>query len=101
MTVPIHFLPHDLGPGRVALPAVFPEAAGELRGQLAGFRITHPRGGVEGAPPCHENGSWIPTHAEAEAWTLVSLEPLHLEPSLLCRACGDHGFIRDGKWVPA
>ena len=28
-------------------------------------------------------------------------EPLTLSPSLLCRACGDHGFIREGKWVRA
>lgn len=34
-------------------------------------------------------------------WTLVSLDPLHVEPSLLCRACGSHGFIRDGGWVGA
>ena len=24
-----------------------------------------------------------------------------LAPSILCRACGEHGFLRDGKWVPA
>ena len=45
-------------------------------------------------------------------WDLLSLHPLHIEPSLLCRShlwrsghdeeeCGDHGFIRDGKWVKA
>lgn len=34
-------------------------------------------------------------------WDLVSEEPLTLSPSLLCLACGHHGFIRDGKWVPA
>lgn len=34
-------------------------------------------------------------------WTLESLDPLTLSPSLLCRDCGDHGFIRDGRWVPA
>ena len=33
-------------------------------------------------------------------WTLVAYDPLTVAPSLLC-ACGDHGFIRDGKWVPA
>jgi len=33
--------------------------------------------------------------------TLVSEDPLHIEPSILCRACGDHGFIRDGRWQPA
>ena len=31
---------------------------------------------------------------------LVAYDPLTVAPSLLC-ACGDHGFIRDGKWVPA
>jgi hypothetical protein len=33
-------------------------------------------------------------------WELVSADPLTLSPSLLCE-CGDHGFIREGKWVPA
>lgn len=46
-------------------------------------------------------------------WQLVSLTPLHIEPSVLCcwiesesdggdgQECADHGFIRDGRWVPA
>ena len=34
-------------------------------------------------------------------WTLEGKEPLTISPSLLCRACGSHGFIRDGKWVSA
>lgn len=34
-------------------------------------------------------------------WTVESWEPLTVAPSLLCRRCGDHGFIRDGRWVPA
>lgn len=34
-------------------------------------------------------------------WRVVSWEPLMLEPSLLCRVCGDHGFVKNGKWVPA
>jgi hypothetical protein len=34
-------------------------------------------------------------------WTLESKEPLTVSPSLLCRSCGSHGFIRDGKWVQA
>jgi hypothetical protein len=33
-------------------------------------------------------------------WTVESWEPLTLSPSLLCQ-CGDHGHIRDGKWIPA
>lgn len=34
-------------------------------------------------------------------WTVESWEPLTLSPSLGCRACGDHGFIRSGRWVRA
>ena len=34
-------------------------------------------------------------------WTVVNWEPLTLVPSILCRACGDHGWIRNGVWVPA
>jgi hypothetical protein len=34
------------------------------------------------------------------AWTVESWEPLTCSPSLLCH-CGDHGFIRGGKWVRA
>ena len=40
-------------------------------------------------------------HGTIETWDLISKEPLTLSPSLLCRACGDHGFIRDGRWVKA
>ena len=38
---------------------------------------------------------------EHSRWRVTSWDPLTVEPSLLCRACGDHGFIRGGKWVPA
>lgn len=33
-------------------------------------------------------------------WTVESLWPLTLSPSLLCRDCGHHGYIRQGVWVP-
>jgi hypothetical protein len=47
--------------------------------------------------------------AKAESWlvsgtrghTLVSRDPLHLEPSLLWACCGMHGWIRDGRWQAA
>ena len=36
------------------------------------------------------------------AHTLMSLSPLHLEPSVYWSSCcGIHGFIREGKWVDA
>jgi hypothetical protein len=47
---------------------------------------------------------WIPFNGiegEKRGWDVLSVEPLTLSPSLLCRACGHHGFIREGKWVPA
>jgi hypothetical protein len=34
------------------------------------------------------------------AWRVLSWEPLTLDPSLQCH-CGDHGHIREGRWVPA
>lgn len=36
-----------------------------------------------------------------QGWDVVQREPLTLSPSILCRACGSHGFIREGKWVQA
>lgn len=33
-------------------------------------------------------------------WTVHSMDPLHIEPSVLC-SCGHHGWIRGGAWVPA
>lgn len=56
--------------------------------------------------PCIK-ASWVPfdiRHGEARlagGWTLHATEPLHVEPSILCRACGDHGFIREGRWQRA
>ena len=36
---------------------------------------------------------------EHSFWTVETWEPLTLTPSLLCQ-CGDHGWIREGCWVP-
>lgn len=36
-----------------------------------------------------------------EVWDVQSLDPLTITPSVLCRTCGDHGHITNGKWVPA
>jgi hypothetical protein len=56
---------------------------------------------LEGAPEdriVHE-GRWVA--AGTSAHTLVSRDPLHLEPSLLWRCCGTHGWVRGGVWIPA
>lgn len=38
--------------------------------------------------------------AKRPVWQVISLVPLHIEPSILC-GCGAHGFIRDDVWVDA
>ncbi len=45
-----------------------------------------------------QNADWP---ASAPKWDLISEDPLTLSPSILCRACGSHGWIRDGVWVEA
>lgn len=45
--------------------------------------------------------AWAKDMTTLETWDVQSFEPLSMTPSLLCRACKDHGFITRGKWVPA
>lgn len=33
--------------------------------------------------------------------TIEQRQPLTIAPSILCSDCGTHGFIRNGRWVPA
>lgn len=33
---------------------------------------------------------------------IESADPIHIEPSILCPSgCGDHGFVREGRWIAA
>lgn len=41
------------------------------------------------------------TTEQGPKWTVESWDPLTLSPSLQCRSCAHHGFIREGRWVPA
>ena len=89
----------DLGDGH---KIIFSEYKGQLR---VGGDVVHPA--VEGK--CSGHG-WISFRGRAweqafeqslPSWEVVSEEPLTLSPSVLCRACGDHGNIVQGKWVRA
>lgn len=90
----------DLGDGH---RIVFSDYKGEKR---VGANVLHPP--VEGKCGgdgwiAFEDTSWsrqYTTHPIA-TWKVESNEPFTISPSILCRACGDHGFIRDGKWVRA
>lgn len=42
-----------------------------------------------------------PENVQGARWQLVTAEPLTINPSVLCGTCGLHGFIREGRWVPA
>lgn len=37
--------------------------------------------------------------ADRPRWSVESWDPLTISPSVLC-SCGDHGFIRNGRWEP-
>jgi len=50
-------------------------------------------------PPCEGLISWC-VECERPAWTLHSLEPLHVEPSIACsQHPHHHGWIRGDSWV--
>lgn len=89
----------DLGDGHCI---VFAEYRGEKR---VGGNVLHPpvEGKCGGAGwIAFEGRSWARSfEGNIATWKVKNDEPLTLSPSILYRACGDHGFIRDGKWVRA
>lgn len=87
----------------------------EDSGPVAGVIVNHPHGHCDacGRPEATkpgekcvgsvifdtpENRQRMPGHKAF--WTVESLEPLTLSPSIRC-GCGHHGWIQNGKWVPA
>ncbi len=83
----------DIGHGVTISPSLY-------EGQVAGIVEEHdsPTGRCSGyvrlrRPPNDE--------ATRPSWVVEQEEPLTLSPSVLCTTCGHHGFIREGKWVPA
>lgn len=81
---------------------VFSEYQGEAN---VGATIAHKK------PDGTECGGWIAIEGRSWAksfdpgsiatWTITQESPLTLTPSILCRACGDHGFVTNGRWVRA
>lgn len=70
----------------------------------AGYIQTHGRHNGDGQ--CESGGLFdLPGIRDAfpgrAVWQVESWEPLTLSPSLLCSVCGNHGFVRNGAWVPA
>jgi hypothetical protein len=80
------------------------------RGQIIGLIEHHPKPDQD-APGFDPLGFYCGGYirwdgSEKAKHQLISGAPgdeehLTIAPSLLCRTCGNHGFIRDGRWVPA
>lgn len=74
--------------------------------EKAGVFVRHPNLKVPGELCESAINFDIPEMVKAKlgaghVWQVHSFDPLTVSPSLLCMRCGDHGFIRDGRWVPA
>lgn len=48
-----------------------------------------------------DNDAGRTTFPDRPRWTVESRDPLTLSPSILCKRCGHHGYIREDKWVQA
>ena len=89
----------DLGNGH---RIIFTQYKGEKR---VGADLIHPPvedkcGGVGWI--AFEGRSWANSFKGVIAtWNIETEEPITISPSILCRSCGDHGFVRNGKWVIA
>lgn len=70
---------------------------------MAGLMESHPR--PDNGERCYGGLLFdLPDVREAfpgrPLWTVESLDPLTISPSVLCTICGHHGFIRGGRWEP-
>ncbi len=84
----------DIGNGHSIQPITWP---GDEK--PSGFSVFHPNPDTGAECGC---SVWInPQRRAGTIWTVLSLEPLTLSPSVQCANCRDHGFIRDGYWIPA
>lgn len=85
----------DLGDG---VTGTFVSMHGDPEKKRIGIVVVHRR-------PDNGEECWASCHwgypGKSEQHELVSMDPLTVAPSLDCPECGLHGYIRDGKWVPA
>lgn len=84
-----------------------PDDAVDLGEEHAYTRLVDNEGNWAGILQWHRrDGRWCVGHAMFDdgqpgtTWSVESRDPLTMSPSLLC-SCGDHGWIRDGRWQRA
>lgn len=89
----------DMGDDHVL---VFAEYEGQSR---VGCNIEHKK---PDGTPCSgwlafEGRTWAAAFSpdSIATWKVLSEDPLTLSPSVLCRVCGDHGFVHNGRWKRA
>lgn len=96
--------PIDIGPGvTVEIHRVDGEAYGLTEHHTDPSRPTHDAARGNCCGYCRfDNDVGTRVHADYSGprWKVESLDPLTLSPSILC-SCGHHGFIKQGKWIPA
>lgn len=55
--------------------------------------------------PAAQHVSWrwfgVAKDGRASGHRIERMDPLTVGGSLICTDCGDHGFIRNGRWEPA
>jgi hypothetical protein len=68
----------------------------DASGAVEALALWHPCCGGE------RSGAWLPVHpVHSRGWAVAVESPITVSPSILCMTCGHHGWIRDGRWVPA
>jgi hypothetical protein len=67
--------------------------------QLIGWLHTHPDARSLEGMLCQSFCAVRPLNG-TPIHQVVSVDPLTLMPSLLCRTCGAHGHVTNGKWEP-
>lgn len=84
----------DLGHGHTFAPIL------DQTDRLVGWLHTHPDARDPSAKPC-QSFCAVRAGFGPDVHEVVAAKPLTLSPSLKCRVCGVHGYVRDGKWEPA
>ena len=67
--------------------------------QLVGWMHTHPDARSSEGMLCQSFCAVRPLNG-APIHQIICVDPLTLQPSLLCRTCGAHGNVTNGQWEP-
>ena len=59
------------------------------------------RHGIEGSILFDHGEQYAILFPNHPKWSVMSWDPLTLEPSIACGSCHCHGWIRDGVWIDA